>query len=74
MSFFSPPTCRWQGADPASEGRGGQDPPAAGGEQVGPGGAEAGVGGRGPREGRGMGCPVRRDVRQDSSQCGQGTK
>lgn len=64
----------WQGADPACEGGGGQDPPAAGGEQVGPGGATAGVGGRGPREGRGVGRPVRGDVRQDQSQRGQGTR
>ena len=54
-----------QGADLAGEGRGGQDPLAAGGEQVGPGGAAAGVRGRGPRQGRGVGRPVRGDLCQD---------
>lgn len=61
-----------QGADLAGEGGGGQDPSPRGREQVGPGGASAGICGRGPREGRGVGRPVCRDVSQNQSQRRQG--
>lgn len=63
----------WQGTDLAGEGGRGQDPSPACREQVGPGGAKAGFCGRGPREGRGVGCPVCRDISQNQSQRRQGT-
>uniref|UniRef100_A0A4W6BW00 Uncharacterized protein n=1 Tax=Lates calcarifer TaxID=8187 RepID=A0A4W6BW00_LATCA len=60
-----------QGADPEGEGGGG-DPSAPGGEQVGPGGAAAGVCRRGHGEGERVGGSVRGDISQDESQRRQG--
>lgn len=51
---------------------GGQDPTAGRGQQVRPGGAEAGACGRGPRQSGGVGCAVRGDICKDPRQCGQG--
>lgn len=65
--------CVCQGADPEGEGGGGH-PSAAGGQQVRPGGAAAGLCRRRHGQGRRVGGPVRGDVGQDEGQRGQGTK
>lgn len=63
--------CPRQGADPAGKG-GGSHPSAAGGQQVRPRGAAAGVSGWGGAEGQRVGGSVRGDVGQDQGQCWQG--